>query len=89
MLTSQGTVIASLIFMGEYTASLLIIAAMLIGFNFGSNLSLFPSATKDFYGLKNFGVNYGLLFSAWGAGGFLFPRVSQMIAASIGTNEAV
>ncbi|MCP4721830.1 MAG: OFA family MFS transporter, partial [Desulfobacteraceae bacterium] len=59
----------------------LVLAATLIGFNYGTNLSLFPSATKDFFGLKNFGVNYGLVFSAWGVGGFIFPRVSQMIVA--------
>ena len=34
------------------------------------------SLPKDFFGLKNFGVNYGQLFSAWGVGGFIFPRVS-------------
>ena len=42
---------------------------------------MFPSATKDYFGLKNFGTNYGLVFSAWGVGGFVFPRVSQMIVA--------
>lgn len=60
---------------------LLVLAATLIGFNYGTNLSVFPSATKDYFGLKNFGVNYGLVFSAWGVGGFIFPRVSQMIIA--------
>jgi len=43
----------------------------LIGANYGANLALFPSITKDFYGLKNFGVNYGLVFTAWGVGGFM------------------
>jgi MFS family permease len=43
----------------------------LVGMNYGSNLALFPSFTKDFYGLKNFGVNYGLVFTAWGVGGFM------------------
>lgn len=42
----------------------------LIGANYGANLSLFPSLTKDFYGLKNFGTNYGLVFTSWGVGGF-------------------
>jgi OFA family oxalate/formate antiporter-like MFS transporter len=42
----------------------------LIGANYGANLALFPAITKDFYGLKNFGVNYGLVFTAWGWGGF-------------------
>jgi hypothetical protein len=31
---------------------------------------------KDNFGLKNFGVNYGLVFTAWGAGGFAFPLLA-------------
>jgi OFA family oxalate/formate antiporter-like MFS transporter len=50
-------------------------------FNYGTNLFLFPSVTKDFFGLKNVGANYGLVFTAWGVGDFIFPRVSQMIIA--------
>ncbi|OAM91062.1 OFA family MFS transporter [Termitidicoccus mucosus] len=42
----------------------------LIGMNYGANLSLYPSITKDYYGLKNFGANFGLIHSAWGVGGF-------------------
>jgi len=52
------------------------IISMLIGVNYGANLSLFPSITKDFYGLKNFGMNYGLVFTAWGAGGFLLALLA-------------
>lgn len=88
MLTFQGLVITSLLFIGEKQAVLLVAAATLIGFNYGTNLSLFPSATKDYFGLKNFGTNYGLVFTAWGAGGFIFPRVSQMIVANTGSPEA-
>jgi len=47
----------------------------LLGFNYGANLSVFPSVAKDYYGLKNFGVNYGLIFTAWGVGGFIMPLV--------------
>ncbi|WP_022664884.1 L-lactate MFS transporter [Desulfospira joergensenii] len=81
MLTFQAAVISSLMFISPDQVFYLVLAAALIGFNYGTNLSLFPSATKDFFGLKNFGVNYGLVFSAWGVGGFIFPRVSQMIVA--------
>ncbi len=49
----------------------LAVISALIGANYGSNLALFPSITKDYYGLKNFGVNYGLVFTAWGVGGFM------------------
>jgi MFS family permease len=88
MMTSQALVIASLIFIPETQAYLLAGATMLIGFNYGTNLSLFPSATKDYFGLKNFGMNYGLVFSAWGVAGLVFPRVSQMIVAATGSSEA-
>lgn len=81
MLLAQAVVISSLLFISPTQVLLLVLAATLIGFNYGTNLSLFPSATKDFFGLKNFGVNYGLVFTAWGVGGFIFPRVSQMIIA--------
>ena len=88
MMTSQAFVIASLIFIPETQAYLLAGATMLIGFNYGTNLSLCPSATKDYFGLKNFGMNYGLVFSAWGVAGLVFPRVSQMIVAATGSSEA-
>lgn len=50
---------------------LMIVLAALIGANYGANLAIFPSITKGYYGIKNFGVNYGLLFTSWGVGGFL------------------
>jgi OFA family oxalate/formate antiporter-like MFS transporter len=53
------------------SAAVLAILCALVGMNYGSNLALFPSFTKDYYGLKNFGVNYGLVFTAWGVGGFM------------------
>ncbi len=57
---------------GTWLGSTVVLAILsaLIGANYGANLALFPSITKDFYGLKNFGVNYGLVFTAWGWGGF-------------------
>ncbi|MCI0472767.1 MAG: OFA family MFS transporter [Ignavibacteria bacterium] len=65
----------------------LLAAATLIGVNYGSNLSLYPSIAKDLWGLKNFGTNYGLLFTAWGLGGFILSRVSQMIKSVTGSLE--
>ena len=87
MMSLQSAIIFSLLFIGESEAVLLVAAATMVGFNYGTNLSLFPSVTKDYYGIKNFGMNYGLLFSAWGVGGFIFPRVSQMIVAQTGTQQ--
>lgn len=63
---------------------LIVALATFIGFNYGANLALFPSLAKDYWGLKNFGLNYGLLFTAWGVGGFVMGRVSQMLETSNG-----
>ncbi len=73
--------------MGSASASafVLVMLATLIGFNYGTNLSLFPSLTKDFWGLKNFGLNYGIVFTAWGVGGFVMSRISQMLKADSGS----
>ncbi len=87
MMSLQSAIIFSLLFIAETEAVLLVAAASMVGFNYGTNLSLFPSVTKDYFGLKNFGINYGLLFSAWGIGGFIFPRLSQMIVAQTGTQH--
>jgi len=58
---------------GSPLASLWVLPVIsaLIGANYGANLALYPAVTKDYYGLKNFGVNYGLVFTAWGVGGFV------------------
>jgi OFA family oxalate/formate antiporter-like MFS transporter len=49
----------------------LVVISMCIGMNYGSNLSLFPTITKESFGIKNLGVNYGLVFTAWGVGSLM------------------
>jgi OFA family oxalate/formate antiporter-like MFS transporter len=60
----------------------IVLLATLIGFNKGANLSLFPSYAKDLWGLKSFGMNYGILFTAWGVGGFVLSRLQAMLHAA-------
>jgi MFS transporter, OFA family, oxalate/formate antiporter len=43
---------------------------------YGTQLSVFASTTADFYGTKNLGMNYGVLFTAWGAAGILGPAIA-------------
>lgn len=66
------------------SAVLLVLLATFIGFNYGSNLCLFPSFAKDYWGIKNYGLNYGVLFTAWGVGGFVMGKVSEMLNAQPG-----
>jgi MFS family permease len=70
---------------GGSSPLLLVLLSTFIGFNYGANLSLFPSFTKDLWGMRNFGVNYGIIFTAWGIGGFVMSRVSQSLFAQSST----
>jgi OFA family oxalate/formate antiporter-like MFS transporter len=84
MMASQALMMfAAIPIVGSKTTSpiVLVLLATFIGFNYGTNLALFPSFAKDLWGLKNFGTNYGVLFSAWGVGGFVMGRVSEMLQA--------
>ena len=62
--------------------------AALVGFNYGSCLSLFPATAADYWGTKNLGLNYGILFTAWGVGGVFGPNLAGMIADSTGAYTA-
>jgi OFA family oxalate/formate antiporter-like MFS transporter len=43
---------------------------------YGTQLSVFPSTTADFFGTKNLGVNYGWVFTAWGVAGIVGPIIA-------------
>jgi len=72
MFSLQGVMMLVLMKMGS-SALLLSIAAAWVGFNFGGNFALFPSATADFFGTKNIGVNYGFVFTSYGVAGIVGP----------------
>lgn len=63
----------------------LVPVAAAIGFCYGANLSLFPSTTAGFFGTKNLGVNYGLVFTAWGVGGVFGSMTAGTIVDSTGS----
>lgn len=71
----QGVIMLLFYTMGG-TVATLIIGACIIGFNFGGNFALFPAVTADYFGNKNVGLNYGLVFVAYGIAGVIGPQVA-------------
>lgn len=67
------------------TVGMLVPVAALVGFCYGANLSLFPSTTAGYFGTKNLGVNYGLVFTAWGVGGVFGSMTAGSIVDSTGS----
>lgn len=72
----------------DMAAVVIVVVAALIGANYGANLALFPAYTKDLWGLKTFGMNYGVLFTSWGVGGLVLPRLQQMLTTKSGGSYA-
>lgn len=65
----------------------LAIGAALTGLSYGALFSVFPAVTADYYGTKNLGVNYGLVFTAWGFAGVIGPLLAGRILDTTGSYQ--
>jgi OFA family oxalate/formate antiporter-like MFS transporter len=63
---------------------LFFVLAFIVYWCYGTQLSVFASTTADFYGTKNLGMNYGLLFTAWGVAGVLGPIIAGRVFDAFG-----
>jgi MFS transporter, OFA family, oxalate/formate antiporter len=63
---------------------LLFLAVMVAYWQYGGGLSLLPAWTADYFGPKNLGVNYGLVFLGWGMA-FFVPQIAAYLEDSRGT----
>lgn len=65
-------------FSGYDSNALMLIGAALAGVGYGALLAVFPSIMANYYGLKHYGANYGVLYTAWGVGGFIGPVLAAI-----------
>ena len=66
--------------LGRVSALALLWPALLIVYYcFGTQLSLYASLTADFFGTRNVGANYGLVFLAYGMAGIIGPKLGGRI----------
>jgi OFA family oxalate/formate antiporter-like MFS transporter len=63
------------------------LACMIAYWVYGGGLALLPSYTADFYGPKNLGFNYGIVFIGWGLGAFM-PKLAGRIKDMTGSYDA-
>ncbi len=64
------------LFLARQNAALFYLLVAAVYWCYGTQLSLFASTTADFYGTRHLGMNYGLLFTAWGVAGILGPFIA-------------
>ena len=63
---------------------ILFLAVGIAYWQYGGGLALMPAYTADFFGPKNLGMNYGLVFIGWGLG-FFMTRLAGTIKDITGT----
>jgi OFA family oxalate/formate antiporter-like MFS transporter len=86
----QGLVVCLLFWLsknGGGSWPVILFVVFMIGLNYGSNHALFPAACKDFYGIQNFGFNYGLLFVAFGSAGLIMPWLNGLLQDKTGSPD--
>ena len=57
----------------------LYVAVFVVYWCYGTQLSVNGSTAADFWGTKNAGINYGMLFTAWGVAGVIGPRIAGVL----------
>ena len=57
----------------------LYVGVFVVYFCYGAQASVNPATVSDFWGTRHAGVNYGLLFSAWGVAGIIGPTIGGVL----------
>jgi MFS transporter, OFA family, oxalate/formate antiporter len=53
--------------------------SMLVGLCFGGFLAVYPALTADYFGCRDFSINYGLVFIGYGSGCFAGPLIGGWV----------
>ena len=64
-----------LLYLTGSNVAMLYLMVFIVYWCYGTQLSVNASTCSDFWGTKNAGINYGLLFTAWGVAGIIGPRI--------------
>lgn len=79
--------IGCLILMGEPTLVMAIVAAVLIGVAAGAELDLLAFLTTRYFGLRNYGQTYGLLYAGVAFAGGVGPLAFAALAERMGSYD--
>jgi OFA family oxalate/formate antiporter-like MFS transporter len=67
------------------TPGLFLFGSAFAGLCYGTTFTLFPATTADYYGIRNLGVNYGLVFTGFGVAGVIGPMLGAKIHDAYGS----
>jgi OFA family oxalate/formate antiporter-like MFS transporter len=64
--------------------ALFIVGICGVAMSFGGYMGIMPSITADNFGAKYIGINYGVMFTAFGLAAFIGPRLAAVVKESSG-----
>ena len=67
------------LFIWQEQALLFYVLVAVVYWCFGAQLSVFASTSADFFGTRYLGLNYGLLFTAYGVAGLIGPIIAGRV----------
>ncbi len=73
-------IFSMLLFLSGLGWPALVSATALLGLSYGSLYTSFPVIVAGVFGLKNFGINYGMIFTSIGVVGSLGPLIAAFLA---------
>lgn len=79
---SAGFVFALPTIIASGNVALLFVAVGVAAWQYGGGLSLMPAFTADYFGPKNLGMNYGLVFLGWGLA-FFVPQAAGYLSRDV------
>ena len=83
-----STQLINMLFFSSYdTMALMALGTVVAGFSYGSLMSVYPSLTSDNWGMKGYGANYGVLYTAWGVSGVVGPLIAGWVVDKTGTYD--
>ncbi|GAA2522125.1 hypothetical protein GCM10010407_10090 [Rarobacter incanus] len=77
LLISLGaTIVAMAAMSAASNAFFFTVCIVVLGFAFGGVLVIFPPMTSRNFGMKNLGINYGIMFIGYAIGGYIGPKLA-------------
>jgi OFA family oxalate/formate antiporter-like MFS transporter len=87
---ANGLVSALCLFSTPFVADNVPLLFLVVGvayWQYGGGLALMPAFTADFFGARNLGLNYGLVFIGWGIA-FFVPQLAGYIRDATGSLDS-
>jgi len=76
--------VAALLATQAQNLALYMLSFAMLWFVFGGWLAIAPAATSTFFGLRNLGPNYGVVFTGYGAGALVGPPIASYLSVITG-----